>query len=190
MANYTLTTEPTDEPVALADVLAHLRIDSRLENAYVSDLIVTARHYVEQYTRRSLVTQTWTATFDDFLELLLRHGDVSSVTSVTYVDTDGATQTLAASVYELAREDGWQLVRRKFNQSWPSRRVHPDNITVVYVSGYGAASAVPGAIKQAMFLLIGSWFENREVINIGNITSELAFSVEALLAPYRIMEVG
>lgn len=189
MPNYTLTTAATTEPVTLADVLEHLRIDSRLENSYVADLIKAARHYVEQYTYRSLITQSWTATFDDFLALPLRFGDVSSLTSLTYVDTDGVTQTLSTSIYELARENGRQIVRMQYNQVWPARRVHPDNITVVYVAGYGAAAAVPQAIKQAMLMLIGHWFENRETVNIGTTTSELSFTVDALLAPYRFIEV-
>lgn len=41
-------------------------------------------------------------------------------------------------------------------------------------------------VKNAMLLLIGQWYENREATNIGNITSALPFATEALLQPYRI----
>ncbi|EAO2313199.1 phage gp6-like head-tail connector protein [Salmonella enterica subsp. enterica serovar Senftenberg] len=41
-------------------------------------------------------------------------------------------------------------------------------------------------VKAAMLLLIGQWYANREAVNIGNITSEIPFAVEALLQPYRI----
>ncbi|WP_374446964.1 head-tail connector protein [Providencia sp.] len=41
-------------------------------------------------------------------------------------------------------------------------------------------------VKNAMLLLIGQWYENREATNIGNITSTLPFATEALLQPYRI----
>ncbi|HCJ6320165.1 TPA: phage gp6-like head-tail connector protein [Citrobacter sedlakii] len=41
-------------------------------------------------------------------------------------------------------------------------------------------------VKAAMLLLIGHWYANREAVNIGNITSEIPFAVEALLQPYRI----
>lgn len=41
-------------------------------------------------------------------------------------------------------------------------------------------------VKAAMLLLIGHWYANREAVNIGNITSEVPFAVEALLQPYRI----
>ncbi|EIC82085.1 head-tail connector protein [Serratia sp. M24T3] len=41
-------------------------------------------------------------------------------------------------------------------------------------------------IETAMLLLIGHWYENREAVNVGNITSALDFAVIALLQPYRI----
>lgn len=41
-------------------------------------------------------------------------------------------------------------------------------------------------VKAAMLLLIGHWYANREAVNIGNITTEVPFAVEALLQPYRI----
>ena len=40
-----------------------------------------------------------------------------------------------------------------------------------------------GAVeKQAMLLLIGHWYEHREAVNIGNITSEIPITAEALLS--------
>ncbi|MEC3905372.1 head-tail connector protein, partial [Leclercia adecarboxylata] len=44
-------------------------------------------------------------------------------------------------------------------------------------------------IEMAMLLLIGHWYANREAVNVGNVTSALAFSTEALLQPYRIYGV-
>ncbi|EOV9595182.1 head-tail connector protein [Cronobacter dublinensis] len=44
-------------------------------------------------------------------------------------------------------------------------------------------------IEMAMLMLIGHWYANREVVNVGNVTSALAFSTEALLQPYRVYGV-
>nr|WP_113869635.1 head-tail connector protein [Brenneria salicis]NMN90973.1 gp6-like head-tail connector protein [Brenneria salicis ATCC 15712 = DSM 30166]RBP57332.1 gp6-like head-tail connector protein [Brenneria salicis ATCC 15712 = DSM 30166]RLM28535.1 hypothetical protein BHG07_17250 [Brenneria salicis ATCC 15712 = DSM 30166] len=41
-------------------------------------------------------------------------------------------------------------------------------------------------VQVAMLLLIGHWYENRESVNIGNITSAIPFATESLLQPYRI----
>lgn len=40
-------------------------------------------------------------------------------------------------------------------------------------------------IWQAMLLLIGHWYGNREGVNIGNITSEVPLGVDALLLRHR-----
>ncbi|EOY5419100.1 head-tail connector protein [Cronobacter turicensis] len=44
-------------------------------------------------------------------------------------------------------------------------------------------------IEMAMLMLIGHWYANREAVNVGNVTSALAFSTEALLQPYRVYGV-
>ncbi len=41
-------------------------------------------------------------------------------------------------------------------------------------------------IRLGLLMLIGHWYANRETVNVGNITSVLSFSTEALLQPYRI----
>jgi uncharacterized phiE125 gp8 family phage protein len=40
-------------------------------------------------------------------------------------------------------------------------------------------------IRQAVLLLVGHWYENRATVNIGNITSIIPFTVDALIAPFR-----
>ena len=69
--------------------------------------------------------------------------------------------------------------RRRGGQPLPGRRECGG------IAGYGAAAAVPAAIKQAMLLLIGHWFANREAVNVGNIVTAMPLAVEALIAPYR-----
>lgn len=45
------------------------------------------------------------------------------------------------------------------------------------------------AMRQAMLLLIGNWYNNRESTNVGNIVNEMPFGVQALLAPHKIWGV-
>ena len=54
--------------------------------------------------------------------------------------------------------------------------------------GYGEASAVPRPIRQAILLLIGTMYENRESVLVaqGVTVAQLPFGVDALLMPYRI----
>jgi uncharacterized phiE125 gp8 family phage protein len=69
------------------------------------------------------------------------------------------------------------------DKTWPTptlRTVAP--IRVRYVAGYGAtAASVPSRYKQAILLLVGHWYENREAVNIGNIVNTLPLAVDALL---------
>src|SRR5690554_3005952 len=44
-------------------------------------------------------------------------------------------------------------------------------------------------LTTAMLLLISHWFENREAVVIGTITSELPMAVDALIKPYQHFNV-
>ena len=78
--------------------------------------------------------------------------------------------------------------RESVMPSWPTNlQSRPDAVGVEFVAGYGDAPAdVPAPIRQAMRLLIGAWYENRESTAIGVSVAELPASVNvgALIAPY------
>jgi len=48
---------------------------------------------------------------------------------------------------------------------------------------------IPTAIKQALFLLVGHWYENREEVVTGAVVSKIPQVSEALLAPYRLWPI-
>ena len=168
---------PATEPVSLTEAKLHLRVDGTDEDTLISALIVAARQEAEAYTRRALVTQTWRYTCDRLAATVtLPHQPLQSVTSISI---DGVT--LAASNYGVDTSTG---------------RVRPlagyaaddiGGIAITYVAGYGAASDVPQAVSQAMLLMIGHWYEHREAVITGSISSELPLTARALLAPYRVM---
>ena len=54
-----LVTAPAAEPVTLAEIKEHLRVDSDLEDALISALITAARQWAETYQGRAYITQTW-----------------------------------------------------------------------------------------------------------------------------------
>lgn len=45
------------------------------------------------------------------------------------------------------------------------------------------------ALRQAMLLLIGHWYSNREAVNTGNISTNLPLTVDALLSPHKVWGV-
>ena len=154
MAKTELVTGPTVEPVTVADLLEHSRIDSHEEDGFLKTLLADALKAVEDRTWWKLITQTWDQYFDEWDDLLvLDHQPVQSLTQITYTDAAGNSQTLSSSIYELGEWNGLGVVRRQYDQNWPTARGHEDVITVRYVCGYGdAASDVPENLRAAIRL--------------------------------------
>lgn len=101
---------------------------------------------------------------------------------ITYYDTANTVATFAAASYFVDTKSEPGRVVLAYGQSWPGTTLRPANgICVTFIAGYGAASAVPENIKQAMLLLIGHFYENREAIVIGQTAMPLPMAVESLL---------
>lgn len=192
-----VTTAPTVEPVTVDDLKGHLNVTTDDDDAYIGSLAVAARRAIEAYQNRALVNTTFTWKFDSLYCTLDHRGKLrpprsklSSVTSITYIDTNGDTQTLATSVYGVDASTEPGRIYLKYAQNWPSDvRDIEDCWTVVFVAGYGAdATSVPDETKQAIKMLAAHWYENREPVNIGNITSELPFGPLMLANVNRIVE--
>lgn len=189
-----LVTAPTVEPVTKEEVRAHLRLDSDTadEDAYLDVLIQTARETVEAHTRRALLAQTWDWKLDTFpcaQPWELPKAPLSSVTSITYLDGDGTTQTWALSNYTVLAPAGPRCmpgtIALAYGVTYPTVRAVPNAVTVRFVAGYGAAAtSVPAAIKSAVLLLVGELYARREVAIVGTIISEVPLSVSRLLASY------
>lgn len=183
----TLVTAATVEPMEVEEAKSHLRLTIDDDDEYVAGLIRASRQYVELYLRRALITSTWKETFDRFpcvVELSI--AKVLSITSIQYVDYAGATQTLSSSNYQSDLLTAPCRIAPAYGYVWPTVRGTMNNVTVNFTAGYGAdASYVPECVKQAMKMLIGHWYENREQVNIGNIVTTIPMTIEALLAPER-----
>lgn len=183
-----LVTPPALEPVTLEEAKAHLRVDGNDEDALIGALISTAASYLDGWggiLGRAIVTQTWGETFDGFphgVVLRLRLAPVQSVAFVKYRDSANVEQTLATSVYEGPfSDDLGAYVALRENQVWPGTYERRDAVSIQYVCGY---TTVPAQIKQAMLLMIGDWYANRETF-VSRTSLEMPFSASALLSPLR-----
>jgi len=69
--------------------------------------------------------------------------------------------------------------------SWPATYDKINAVEIIYSAGYGAAgSNVPKPLKQAMYLILGHLYENRE--QVGDIQHEIPFGAEILMSPYTV----
>ncbi len=156
----------SDEVISLAEIKLHLRIDTNDEDTLLSSLIIAAKRYVEEVTRRQLLTSTKILYLDSFSsEIRLSKPPAQSVTSIQYIDIDGDTQTVDSSVYEIDTSVEPATINLAYGQSWPSVRGDKNCITVTFVAGYGTKDDVPEMIKTAIKLIVGGWYEHREGIS-------------------------
>lgn len=188
----TLVTAPTDEPVTLAEAKRHLRVDHSEEDALIEALIGAARQEAEATTRRAFITQTWSLKLDGFpcdgVPIEVPLSPLVSVTSVTYLDTAGASQTWAAADYTVDAPVGPRpprgLIIPDYALPYPVTQIIQNAVTVRFVAGYGAALAVPRGIKQAILLRVGDLYGRRESGVVGTSFTE-THAAESILWPYR-----
>lgn len=183
-----LITLAATEPVTVVEAKAHLRVEAATDDMLISSLIKAAVEYVENFTRRALLTSTWELSLDSWTEVfLLPKAPLQSVTSLTYKDSSGTLHTLLEDTnyhVDITSEPG----RIVPVTNWPTDALHPVGaITIRFIAGYPTASTVPQTFKQAILLLVGHWYENREAAVVGTIATKVPFAVEALLWPQRVM---
>lgn len=163
-----LKTAPAADPVALADVKAHMNISHTDDDAMLAEYIDTAVSFLDGrdgYLGRALVTQVWTMTLPAFpAEIVLPLPPCASVDAITYVDREGALQTLAPASYDVSGLDSADTARimPADGESWPDTAVKPEAVTVEFTAGYGAAADVPAPIRHALKEHVSRLYENRE----------------------------
>jgi len=155
----------------------------------ITALIKTARHAAEGYTRRALVTQTWDLKLDSFpyWTINVPKPTLQSVTSITYIDADGATQTLAADQYLVDTSSTPARITPVFGGVWPVTRWQNNAVTVRFVAGYGLAAAVPDGIKAWMILRVKHLFDNSDIVSVsarGQIAEMPRSLVDGMLDEY------
>jgi uncharacterized phiE125 gp8 family phage protein len=185
----TLITPPAPL-LSVPEVKAHLRIDSSHEDAMLEGLIAAAQAWLDGWQGvlgRCILTQTWASRCADLVDQRLPFPDVVSAV-VTYLDTAGATQTVAPLSYRLRTESGQgQLI---FADGYSAPQVmagRDDAVTITAV--YGRAD-VPPAIRTAALMLVAHWHRNSEAVVTGTITATVPIGVDALIAPWRVVAVG
>jgi uncharacterized phiE125 gp8 family phage protein len=186
-----LKTGPATTAISLAEAKAFLRVDSDYDDddAYITSLIGVATNVVEQFTRRRLITQTYNIYYDEFPPFMdLQVGNVASVTHVKYYDTDNTLQTLDTSQYDVDIRVKPGRIYQAEDGNFPDTYERANSVEVEFVVG-SAASDVEDAIKQAMYIVIGRYYENRQDVVTGTIASELPLMVDHLLTPYRLLEL-
>jgi len=192
-----LVTGPTASPITLEEIKNHLRItvgetfDDELLKSYRSAAVELA----ENITNRKLMTQTWYAYYDDWPDdeyIELPYAPLQSVSSsgILYTNSTSGTTTFGSSAWAYDSVSAPGRIVLENDEDWPTDVLHQNNpIQIKFVCGYSASSNVPRSIKNAMLLMIGHWYENREETLVGQTIMKVPMAVNSLLAPYRVFHL-
>ena len=183
--------DPDIEAITLAEAKLHLRTFSSNtdDDARITDLIQAAREWVEDYTGRALIDQSWRITVGNYTNpvanidsdtvsgyykgsfvqrgdgsIMLQRSPALSITSFASVDTaTGAETVIDPATYELRDADSkWPKVAPLTGAIWTS-----GPLRIVYRAGYADrtgspvedASVVPKRFVYAMKLWIESQYD-------------------------------
>ena len=179
---YAVIAAPRHEPIALKDAKLYLRTlpdDDTEDAAIIEPLIAAAREYCENTTGRTLAVQKIEAYPEEFSwRIDLPHAPINSIEKVMYIDAEGVEHILSETMY-IADPSESIIIMRELPQFRPYP-VKPIRIT--YTAGY-CPRKLPKTIRQAMLLLIGHWYTNRETVVVGAIAS-----VEVQLTTKRLLD--
>lgn len=183
-----LITPPITEPITLAEVKGFLRVDDATEDGFISSIIAASREYCEGFQNRAYNTQTWELWLDAWpckSCIQMPRPPLQAVTSIKCYGTDNAEYTMAPGDYFVDSKSEPGRVVLTYGKSWPSTALRTVNgVVVTFTAGY---TTIPEKVKQAIRLLIGHWFENREAAVLGAISREIEFAVHALLWQDRVV---
>lgn len=163
------TSGPSSEPITLSEAKKQLEI-SESDDAHDEQLrtaIQEAREQWEADTDSITCYQTLRIKTEACIDMLvLPKKPIVSITSIKYYDTTNTQQTLSTSIYSL--DTAKAQIRLKYLQVLPSALDRWDAWEIIYQSGYSQdGTLVPAIAKRAMLLLVGHYFENRDMIGSG-----------------------
>lgn len=184
---YALIDPPVAEPLTLAEVKLHLRLDGGDEDALLLSLIRTAREFLEGETGLCLIAQSWRLYLDRWPKdgiIRILKTPLQAILSVTVYDADGVSVEVPLEDHLL---DGAGRPARLWLRDplFPGRAVN--GIEIDFMAGYGEAGTdVPDTLKRAMLIHIGHMFAFRGVISADQQPAGVPDGYERLIAPFRL----
>lgn len=185
-----IITAPTFEPLSVADVSEYLRLDdSPKDTLLISALITAARQHLENYLNRFIAEQTVELALTGWKDKIELSAPLQSVTSIKYLDENGAEQTLASNQYIVDTYSEPAAIYPAYNVTFPNLYDQENNVKIRYVVGFTSGGSpdsnpLPDPLKFAMMLIIGDLYANREAS--GEKAYQVNPTVQNLLQFYRL----
>ena len=176
MLDPIVITDAVNEPVSLAEVQSHAKIDtttSDQDDLVEGVYIPMARKFIEGHTGRTIHEKTLEVHLGSFPSgknfiFLPGATPLISITSVTYVDENNVSTVWSSSNYYAYEGAANQLgaLQKAGSVAWPDftpSAVAP--VRIRYNAGIETDSPVVSAgadVREAMFLLVAMLWRNRE----------------------------
>jgi uncharacterized phiE125 gp8 family phage protein len=188
MTSYLLA-GPAQEPVSLAQMKAHLRVEDEAEDGLIEALIVAARVHVESLTGKALLAQTWRVVRDGWPEDRVTKLPVSPMIALSEIRCYDAGGNEHQIDLEQVLPDG---------RTNPARIILPASVAgapvlrermgieIDYVAGFGTEpEEVPADLLQSLKTLAAYWYENRDAVLVSGAGASVPAGFERLIASHR-----
>lgn len=182
---YAEINPPLAEPITLAEVKAHLRLDGSDEDALLLRLIRVAREHLEKEAGLCLMARTLRLYLDGWPKsgvLHISRGPVISLQAVTVYDGEGVAEAHAIGGHLL---DGVARPARLWLPQTPDPGRAINGIEVDFIAGFGETAAdVPDGLKRAMLMHVALMFAWRGAVPLEHQPAAIPQGYERLIAPH------
>ena len=171
--------------VSLADMKEFLRVDHSDEDTTITSLLDAASAHISDYCNRHFAAGGSTVFYlSKWRTASLAFGPVTGVQAIRYSDSNGDTQTLAASKYYFETLTD-NTTRISFHDTPDLEDYNATPVIITCVAGKVPSASVEVATK----LLVTHWYENRRAVVTGTTATEMPMSVRSLLSSERIIDL-
>lgn len=179
------TDPPLAEPVTLAELKAHLRIETTDEDDLLESLIRVARTHLERLTGTALMTQGFRLALDDWPQdavIQLMKTPVQTIDAILVYDADGVAQDqdLTGLLLDATAKPARLVVRERQKPSQPI-----NGIEIEFTAGFGAGTDVPSELRRAILVHSAHLYEFRGVVTSDMQPASIPPGYERLTAPWQ-----
>jgi uncharacterized phiE125 gp8 family phage protein len=188
----TKTSNPAQSAVPLETAKLHARVDQDYEDSVLAVYLASAIDECARYSGLAINQQDYRLTLDCLpacIDIPIK--PVVAVTSVKYLDEDGAEQTIAAENYVVAKTSQGARITFIDDYTRPTTASRPACVFVDLEAGFDADDGssgiedpelkLPACVEQAILVTFGHYYANRETVTQGKTPVAVPRSAEWLL---------
>ncbi|MEP3438526.1 MAG: head-tail connector protein [Hoeflea sp.] len=178
------TDPPLAEPVTLAELKAHLRIDTADEDDLLEGLIRVARAHLEAVSGVALMSQGFRLVLDDWPRgdvIQLMRTPVQTIDAILVYDAEGVAQELSSAdmLLDATAQPARLVIRTRPRPGQPI-----NGIEIEFTAGFGSATEVPAELKRAILVHAAHLYEFRGAVTPDMQPAAIPAGYDRLISPW------